>query len=146
MKTDKSGILNDRQKEVVAVIRMRLNEERAIAYLKEVGYEMSKRTLYREKRKLEAMKLKRLYSIAKIGFEDQHLERIDQLELIQRLMWDEYDKEESPFKRASILEKIANIQPYLSNYYDTTKEVMRDRIGSNAQEERRDNSISEHTN
>jgi hypothetical protein len=55
-------------------------------------------------------------------------------------MWGEYNKEESPFRRASILEKIANIQPYLSNYYDTTKEVMRDR--TNPQEERRDDIIS----
>ena len=136
----KSNTLTDRQKEVVAVIRMRLKEEKALVYLKDQGYEMSKRTLYREKRKLEAMKLKRLYHIARIGFEDQHLERIDQLELIQRLMWDEYNKEGSPYRRASILEKIANIQPYLSNYYDTTKEVMRDR--SNPQEERGHDIIS----
>ena len=120
----KTNVLNDRQKEIVATIRMRLSTDKALLYLKEAGYEMSPRTWRREKQKLNDSKLERLHFIAKIGFEDQHLERIDQLELIQRLMWDEYDKEQSPFKRASILEKIANIQPYLSNYYDLTREVI----------------------
>lgn len=140
----KSSVLNDRQKEIVATIRMRLTTDKALLYLKEAGYEMSARSWRREKQKLNDSKLQRLHFIAKIGFEDQHLERIDQLELIQRLMWDEYDKEESPFKRASILEKIANIQPYLSNYYDLTREVISP-SGIDTQEERRDNTISEHS-
>ena len=120
----KTNVLNDRQKEIVATMRMRLTTEKALLYLREAGYELSAMTWRREKKKLNDSKLERLHFIAKIGFEDQHLERIDQLELIQRLMWDEYDKEESPYKRASILEKIADIQPYLSNYYDLTREVI----------------------
>jgi hypothetical protein len=139
----KTNSLTDKQRHVVATIRMRLTQDQSLIYLKDQGYEMSRRTYGREKRKVEDMKLKRLYHIAKIGFEDQHLERIDQLELIQRLMWDEYNKEENPFKRACILEKIASIQPYLSNYYDTTKEVMRDRTDPG--QSREDNIIPQHS-
>ena len=78
----KTNVLNDRQKEIVATIRMRLTTDKALLYLKEAGYEMSARTWRREKKKLNDSKLERLHFIAKIGFEDQHLERIDQLELI----------------------------------------------------------------
>jgi hypothetical protein len=56
---------------------MRLTEKQSLEYLKEVGFQMASANLYREKKKIEAMKLKRLYHIAKIGFQDQHLDRID---------------------------------------------------------------------
>jgi hypothetical protein len=48
-----------------------------------VGFEMSDTTWYREKNTVEKLKLKRLYHIAQIGFQDQHLERIDNTELFK---------------------------------------------------------------
>ncbi len=62
--------------------------------------------------------------MANIGFEDQHLERIDGLELIEKKMWEEYNKEKEPFKRVQILKDIAQVQPYLSSYYEATKYVI----------------------
>lgn len=62
---------------------MRLTEKESLEYLKDNGFEVSDTTLYRERGKLEKMKLKRLYQIAKYGFEEQHLERIDQLKMIE---------------------------------------------------------------
>jgi hypothetical protein len=53
-------------------------------------------------------------------FTDQHLQRIDKLELVEHLMWTEYEKEKSPFKGVNILSSIVNMQPYLSNYYGVT--------------------------
>ena len=61
---------------------MRLNEKQSLEYLKEVGFDIGPATYYREKRKVEELKLKRLYHIAKIGFQDQHLERIDNTETL----------------------------------------------------------------
>jgi hypothetical protein len=61
---------------------MRLKEREVLTYLKENGHEMSRMTYYRIKAKLEEKKLLRLCEIAKIGFVDEHLERIDQLDLI----------------------------------------------------------------
>ena len=84
--TIKSNVLSDRQKAVIETIRMRLNEKQSLEYLKEVGFDIGPATYYREKRKVESMKLKRLYHIAKIGFQDQHLDRIDNTELCLRLM------------------------------------------------------------
>ena len=72
---------------VLETVKMRLTEKESLEYLKDNGFEISDTTLYKEKSKLEKMKLKRLYQIAKYGFEEQHLERIDNCELILELMW-----------------------------------------------------------
>ena len=72
------------------------------------------------------MKLKRLYQIAKYGFEEQHLERIDNCELILKLMWQNAMNEKDPYRSTQILKEILSLQPYLSSYYDTTKEVMKE--------------------
>ena len=85
--TIKSRLLSDRQKAVIETIRMRLTEEQSLAYLKEIGYNIGPETLYREKRKVESLKLKRLFHIAQIGFQDQHLERIDIYEMGFKMMW-----------------------------------------------------------
>jgi hypothetical protein len=121
--TIKSNVLSDRQKAVIEAIRMRLNEKQTLEYLKEVGFDIGPATYYREKRQIEQMKLKRLYNIAKIGFQDQHLDRIDNTELCLKLMWENYHLEQDPFKRFQMLKNIIMVQPYLSSCYETTKLV-----------------------
>ena len=122
--TIKSSILNDRQKAVIETIRMRLNQKQSLEYLREVGFDIGQTTFYREKRKVESLKLKRLYHIAKIGFQDQHLDRIDNTELCLKLMWENYHLEQDPFKRFQMLKDIILVQPYLSAYYETTKLIV----------------------
>ena len=124
--TDKTNILTDRQKAVLETMRMRLTEKEALEYLRNAGFETSDTTWYREKKQLEKMKLKRLYHIAKIGFEDQHLQRIDICELIQKLMWQNVKEEKNPYKRNQILKDILSLQPLLSTYYEATKDVMKE--------------------
>ena len=46
------------------------------------------------------------------------------MELILREMWKLYDMETEARHKAAILEKIANVQPYLSVYYEATKMVI----------------------
>ena len=103
---------------------MRLTQEQSLAYMKARGHEVSAATFYRIKGSLDANKMKRLYDIARQGFVNQHLERIDQLELIQQEMWKNYHLENNAFKKSCILEKIAAVQPYLSAYYEASKDVM----------------------
>ena len=122
--TIKSSILNDRQKAVIETIRMRLNEKQSLEYLKEVGFDIGPATYYREKRKVEQMKLKRLYHIAKIGFEDQHLDRIDIYEMGFKMMWQNVLLEKDPYKRNSMIKDILMLQPYLSAYYEATKLII----------------------
>jgi hypothetical protein len=89
VKSDKKIVnsrgLNDKESAVVAIMRMRLTIEQSLKYMKDGGYNISQSTYSRIKRKVQSAKLQRLYHIAKIGFEDQHLERIDNCELILKL-------------------------------------------------------------
>jgi hypothetical protein len=50
--------------------------------MKEVGIDTSERTYFRCKKRVEASKWQRLYRIAEL-FTDQHLQRIDKLELVE---------------------------------------------------------------
>ena len=122
--TVKSRLLSDRQKAVVETIRMRLSEKQSLAYLKEMGFEISPKTYYNDKRKVEELKLKRLYHIAKIRFQDQHLDRIDVYEMGFKMMWQNVLLEKDPYKRNVMIKDILLLQPYLSSYYEATKLIV----------------------
>jgi hypothetical protein len=124
--TIKSNVLSDRQRAIVECIRMRLNERQSLEYLKEVGFEIGPATFYREKKQVEAMKLKRLYHIGKIGFQDQHLETIDQYEMGFKMMWQNVLRERDPYKQNSMIRDILLLKPYLSSYYEATKLIFSD--------------------
>lgn len=119
--------LNETEQLVVDCLRMRLTEIQSLAYLKANEHEIHRATFYRIKGRLEATKLKRLYEIAAIGFEDRHVECVDQLRLIEKLMWENYHREEQPYRKTMILKEIKELQPYLSAYYEATKELMKGR-------------------
>ena len=137
--TIKSTVLSDRQKAVIETIRMRLNEKQSLEYLKEIGFDIGPATFYREKRKVESMKLKRLFHIAQIGFQDQHIDRIDHTELCLKLMWENYNEEKEPFKRFQMLKDIIIVQPYLSAYYETTKLIVEKQQSQQEQEQYQNN-------
>jgi len=121
----KSKGLTERQRIIVGAIRMRLTEKQALTYLKEEhGIEISGATYRRDKLKLKQMTQARLYNIAQIGYEDQHLGAIDETENAMMLMYREFRREEDPLKRCQILAQIINLKPLLSAYYDTTKSVI----------------------
>ena len=54
------SILNDSQKAIVDTITMRLDMKQSLVYLKEHGFEMNERKFFRQKKKIESLKLKRL--------------------------------------------------------------------------------------
>ena len=70
------------------------------------------------------MKLERMRFIAKVVYEEQHLERVDRMELIESQMWINYWKEQDRYKKVKILAEIVNIQPYISTYYEATKDLL----------------------
>jgi hypothetical protein len=121
------SILSDSQKAVVDTIIMKLKLNQCLEYVEEVGYKMSERTYYRKKKQVEDMKLERMRFIAKVAYEEQHLERLDKMELIENQMWTNYWREKEPYKKVKILNEIANIQPIVSAYYDATKGLLEDR-------------------
>ena len=126
----KSLILKDiseRARAVVETMSMRLNEREALEYLKTYGFQISRASLYRYKNNLKKRTRERLHIIAAKTFEEQHLERIDELELIKKLMWENYHKEPAPFKRVIILREIKDVQRYISAYYEATEDFVGDK-------------------
>ena len=123
--------MNDTEELVLQTIRMRLKGKEAIAYLQAHGITISIQHYYKVKGQLEKDKLSRLHEIGKYGFVDQHLERIDNLELVQELLWKNYWKVHlgKPDVALRILREIREIQPYLSAYYEATKFVIEKRNG-----------------
>jgi hypothetical protein len=125
--TDKCVLMTDSEQAVVHCITMRLNIRQALQYLKDEGLDMCERTFYRYKKKVESMKWDRLVHTANL-FTEQHLQRLDKLELVEQLMWKNYHEEKSPSKKVGILQAIVSMQPYLSNYYGATTFVLAKRL------------------
>ncbi len=108
---------------------MRLTRKEAVAYLNAEGYPISDATLGRIKSELKRNSLSRMHQVAAYEFHQQHLARIDNCELIAKLMWQEYLRERSPYRRVLILKEIKELQPYLSSYYEATKMVLSSKYG-----------------
>ena len=64
---------------VVQTMVMNLSEKESFQYLNDKGIIISRDSFYRLKRNIQQSRFDRLSVIAKQGFVDQHLERIDQL-------------------------------------------------------------------
>jgi hypothetical protein len=128
--SDKFNILTDTEQAVLQTMTMQMSPMKALEYLKVVGVDISKRTYFGCKKKVESTKWQRLYRIAEL-LTDQHLQRIVRLELIESLMWKNYDGEKNPHKKVDILASIVNMQPYLSNYYGATRFVLERRLKIN---------------
>lgn len=125
------SILSDSQKVILDTITMGFHPVQALHYLKDAGHEMSERTYYRQKKKIQEMMFERMKYIAE-HFREQHLERIDKCEIVERLMWENYYAEQDPTKRVAILKSILEMQTYLSVYYDSTRFILRQSMKSHA--------------
>ena len=122
--------LSDRQRAVVATIRMRLTLSQSLEYMKNEGFPASPASYYRIRSWLKNTQLQRLHYIAGFGFEQQHLERIDTCELMAQLHWQNYQEEKNPYKKSMILREIRELQPFISTYYDITRQVVERSNGS----------------
>jgi len=92
--------------------------------MKDVEYPMGESTWYRWKTKLNNEKQQRLYEIARVGYEEEHTDSVEEIETARKLLWTEYHNCKGAVSRANILEKIINTRPLLSSYYDSTKDVI----------------------
>ena len=111
---------------------MNLSEEESIKYLKDRGFKISVQYFYKLKKAIKESRFDRLALIAKSQFIDQHLQRIDTLELVQEQMWKCYrDKD---YKAMDALLKIAELQTYISPYYEASKWIMEESIKTDKQE------------
>jgi hypothetical protein len=129
---------------IIQCMVMKLSEDESLQYLKDRGFKISIQYFYRLKKQIKESRLDRLSLIAKTQFVDQHLERIDQLELVNQEMWKKY--REKDYKAMDALLKIAELQTYISPFYDASMYVMQKQVESNKQvlqnETEKDSSLS----
>jgi hypothetical protein len=117
---------------IIQTIVMRLSEKESLDYLKDRGFDISVPYYYKLKKKITESRFDRLSLIGKTQFVDQHLERIDQLELINQEMWSQYRK--GNYQAMDALLKIADLQTYISPYYDASRYVMEQSIKNETKE------------
>jgi hypothetical protein len=111
---------------VIHCMIMRLSWKESDQYLQSKNIKMSERRFYEVKKEIQESRFERLAYIAKQGFVDAHLERIGQLEMINEEMWKQY--KEGNYEAMEALTKIMILQPYLSAFYDASKQIMEDNI------------------
>ncbi len=123
---------------VIQCMAMRLTNDESLRWISGHGHAISQSTLTRTKDRVRTNSEKRKHMAMAEGLLTQHFERIDQLETILKLSWENYhrvlsgmnDAKENKAKAYSvstaqrILESIASIQPLLSRYYETTQGVI----------------------
>ena len=109
---------------IIECMCLNISEKESLSYLKDRGYSISPAEFYRIKNQIKESTSERLNLIASKEFMAQHLERIDMLKTIQTELWANYHLEKLPTKKANILMQIAEIQQFLSSYYDSTQYVM----------------------
>ncbi|MBA4719057.1 MAG: hypothetical protein HRO68_08175 [Nitrosopumilus sp.] len=88
----------DRQMCVIHCIVARFSESEALVYLKSKGHNIQKTLYYDEKKKLKENRTSFANKLATGGFLDQHVQRIESLEAIEREFWSNYHAEDDPLK------------------------------------------------
>lgn len=116
-------MFNDLEVLIVQTQVMRLTEKESIAWLKAHGQDVALSTFYRIKGLIKSSTDKRKFELMRNGLLEQHFERIDQLETILKLSWENYHRTDKIMEKQKILDSIMNIQPLLSKYYEATQLV-----------------------
>jgi hypothetical protein len=109
---------------IINTIATRMSRPEAKQYLEDKGYTMSLKQYDRIKKNIIDNRHSRINEIANTGFIDAHLEAIDTFLNIKREMWINYHNETHPYKKVEILTQIANLQPYINEYYSSTQDIM----------------------
>ncbi len=110
--------------EIIYCVCLRLTEKEALKTLRDRGHKISAATYYRLKKEIQESTRDRLNTIANTEYLQQHIDRLNNLNTIHNELWKQYKRENNPTKKANILMQIAEMQIYLSSYYDSTRYVM----------------------
>jgi len=117
-------VLNDMELCVVACTAMRFTEKEALAYLEKKGHKMSPRKYYYTCGHISAETRKRAFEHARSFLED-HINTVDELLNIKKMMYENAENEEDPLKNSIILTKIVETMiPYISAYKEATKDII----------------------
>jgi len=123
-------LLNDKQTLVLRTKIMRLPLAEALEVMRRHNYKMKRSAYFDNLRKIKLMRHDRLIHIAKSGMEDRHLETLDTLQICEAEFWLNYKKETDNYKRSLILDKIVQLQPWLSTYIDESQDIIEKQMKS----------------
>lgn len=124
---------NDVDDLIRQTMAMRLSEKNSLKWLKSHGHDIAVSTYWQHRGKIKASTQKRKFMIMSEGLLTQHLERIDQLETILKISWENFHRvnEKNPLGAQRILDSITQIQPMLSQYYEETQYVVENEAKAN---------------
>lgn len=132
--------LNDKEFHILtARIMFKSDYKVALKWLESKGYEMSQATYFRTLAVMDQDAKDRLFKIAQ-EFEVVAADEIIKFNNIEKQMYEEYHKEQSPLGRARILQMIANLQPFITALHEQTKLVLEGKL-----ESEKDSILSQHT-
>ena len=120
--------LNEKEFFIIsAKIMFKQDWKLALSWLKGKGYNIKKDVYYRTLNSLDKKARTRINDIAK-NFEVIVADEIEKFRILEKQLYEEYHKEESPINRARILKIIAEMQPYITSLYDEVKMIFEDKI------------------
>ena len=105
-------------------LALRFNEKETIGKLTEEGYNFSRQTFYKIKRKLKNNLVDRVNDVYNFEMLEEHFTAITAIKLGQRLLWQASTQEPDPLKRSEIIISVLNTYPFLTQYYKSVKQVM----------------------
>ena len=121
-------LFDDTQRAVFQTKIMRFSIPESLAWLETQGHKMSETTYKKRWTEVQTIKDAKILQIASRGLFEQHMERIENLELVLKLSWRNYYKlaGKDPFKAQRVLDSIVMQQPLLSQYYEATRFIIKE--------------------
>lgn len=109
---------------VLECMIFRYSEKESMEYIFKKGYNITDRTFRNIKKDIIQSRYKYFKELIDTGLIDQHIRAIESIHYVLREMWLNYEKCGDPYKKVEILTQIVNTQPFLSKYFETTKNVL----------------------
>ncbi|MBS3923312.1 MAG: hypothetical protein KGZ37_09235 [Nitrosarchaeum sp.] len=111
-------VLSDTDFLVVQTIAMRLNEKESLRWLASHGSKIKRAQFYRIKAKLSSLKHKKSNTHPDDFLEVGLRSKLEQLETIFYMSFQNARKEKDPSKNQKILESIVTMMPYATSMYE----------------------------
>jgi hypothetical protein len=110
---------------IIECMIFRYTEKESMDYITKKGYNITDRTFRNIKKDIINSRFKYFKELVDTGVIDQHIRSIQCIHYVLKEMWFNYKKCEDPYKKVEILTQIVNAQPFLSKYFENTKNVLR---------------------
>lgn len=130
--------LSDRDIAVLSTKFMWFTTKEALKYLSDNGFIMSESKYFRILSRISSRYKERAFGVAK-NFLENHVNMVEEMINIKKLMYKEYDDEKDHFKKATILSKITEQNTYISGYSEDTKYIIEEVAKKLGNEEKANN-------